>query len=264
MKTYIAKIIFIAIIVGFYSCDSKQKEIAKTTIQVTERPNIILFVSDDHGTDAIGAYGNTKIKTPNLDKLAAEGTVFTNAYCTSASCAASRSVILTGLFGHATGSYGHVHDYHHFSTYDSIKSLPVLLSKAGYETARIGKYHVAPEKVYHFNQVLEADPRNTVEMAQQCADVLNSDKPFFLYFCTDDPHRGDPFEPDPWDAPNSFGNKKEGYKDVETITYDPKDVVVPDFLPDTKQTREEIAEYYQSVSRIDQGFGKLMQMLKDS
>ncbi|WP_324025364.1 sulfatase [Maribacter sp. BPC-D8] len=264
MKTYIVKIIFITIIVGFYSCDSKQKEVAKTTIQVSERPNIILFVSDDHGTDAIGAYGNTKIKTPNLDKLATEGTVFTNAYCTSASCAASRSVILTGLFGHATGSYGHVHDYHHFSTYDSIRSLPVLLSNAGYETARIGKYHVAPEKVYHFNQVLEADPRNTVEMAQQCADVLNSDKPFFLYFCTDDPHRGDPFEPDPWDAPNSFGNKKEGYKDVETITYDPKDVVVPDFLPDTKQTREEIAEYYQSISRIDQGFGKLMQMLQET
>lgn len=264
MKTYIAKIIFIVIIVGFYSCDSKQKEIAKTTIQVKERPNIILFVSDDHGTDAIGAYGNTKIKTPNLDKLATEGTVFKNAYCTSASCAASRSVILTGLFGHATGSYGHVHDYHHFSSYDSIKSLPVLLSKAGYETARIGKYHVAPEKVYHFNQVLEADPRNTVEMAQQCANILESDKPFFLYFCTDDPHRGDPFEPDPWDAPNSFGNKKEGYNNVETITYDPKDVVVPNFLPDTKQTREEIAQYYQSISRIDQGFGKLMQMLQET
>ena len=90
------------------------------------------------------------------------------------------------MFGHATGSYGHVHDYHHFSTYDSIKSLPVLLSNAGYETARIGKYHVAPEKVYHFNQVLEADPRNTVEMAQQCDDVLKSDKPIFLYLGTDD------------------------------------------------------------------------------
>ena len=101
-------------------------------------------------------------------------------------------------------------------------------------------------------------------MAQQCANILESEKPFFLYFCTDDPHRGDPFEPDPWDAPNSFGNKKEGYNNVETITYDPKDVVVPNFLPDTKQTREEIAQYYQSISRIDQGFGKLMQMLQET
>ncbi|MGB5419441.1 sulfatase family protein, partial [Algibacter sp.] len=193
-----------------------------------------------------------------------EGVKFTNAYCTSASCAASRSVILSGQFGHATGSYGHVHDYHHFSTYDSVKSLPVLLENAGYETARIGKYHVAPEKVYHFNTVLEADPRNTVEMAEACTNVLKSDKPFFLYFCTDDPHRGHPFTPDPWDAPNTFGNKKEGYKNVDAITYNPEDVLVPEFLPDTKQSREEIAQYYQSISRIDQGFGKLMKMLQDT
>jgi len=262
MKKHLFKILLLTIAISFNNCD--KKEIAENSTSASDKPNIILFVADDHGTDALGAYGNPIVKTPNLDKLATEGTKFTNAYCTSASCAASRSVILSGQFGHATGSYGHVHDYHHFSTYDSIKSLPVLLSKAGYETARIGKYHVAPEKVYHFNQVLEADPRNTVEMAEKCADVLKSDKPFFLYFCTDDPHRGQPFEPDPWDAPNSFGNKKEGYKDVETITYKPEDVLVPAFLPDTKQTREEIAEYYQSVSRIDQGFGKLMQMLRET
>ena len=62
-----------------------------------------------------------------VDALAAEGVRFTHAYCTSASCAASRSVILTGKFGHATGSYGHVHDYHHFSTFPEVESLPVLL-----------------------------------------------------------------------------------------------------------------------------------------
>ena len=264
MIKYSFKIILLTIIISFNSCETKQKKVAESNTIVTDRPNIILFVADDHGTDALGAYGNPIIKTPNLDKLASEGTKFTNAYCTSASCAASRSVILSGQFGHATGSYGHVHDYHHFSTYDSVKSLPVLLQKEGYTTARIGKYHVAPEKVYHFETVLEADPRNTVEMAEQCANIIKSEKPFFLYFCTDDPHRGNPFEPNPWDAPNSFGNKKEGYKDVETITYRPEDVLVPAFLPDNKQTREEIAEYYQSVSRIDQGFGKLMQMLKAS
>ncbi|GAL81963.1 choline-sulfatase [Algibacter lectus] len=261
MNSYISKILFVCITLVFVGCSDKVKEVV---LEDSNKPNIILFVSDDHGLDALGAYGNPIIKTPNLDNLASEGTKFTNAYCTSASCAASRSVILSGQFGHATGSYGHVHDYHHFSTYDTIKSLPVLLEKAGYETARIGKYHVAPEKVYHFNTVLEADPRNTVEMAEASAEVLKSEKPFFLYFCTDDPHRGHPFTPDPWDAPNSFGNKKEGYKDVDTVTYNLEDVLVPDFLPDTKQSREEIAQYYQSISRIDQGFGKLMKMLKET
>lgn len=247
--------------IAMINCKGESKE---ANLAENDKPNIILFVSDDHGLDALGAYGNPIIKTPNLDKLATEGTKFTNAYCTSASCAASRSVILSGQFGHATGSYGHVHDYHHFSTYDNVKTLPVLLEEAGYETARIGKYHVAPEKVYHFNTVLEADPRNTVEMAKACTDVLNSSKPFFLYFCTDDPHRGHPFTPEPWDTPNTFGNKVEGYNGVEPIIYNPEDVLVPEFLPDTKQSREEIAQYYQSISRIDQGFGKLMKMLQDT
>lgn len=256
-KNYLVLALIAFLLIGC-SQEPKQKEIKKN------QPNIILFVADDHGTDAIGAYGNKVIQTPNLDKLASEGVKFNNAYCTSASCAASRSVILSGKFGHATGSYGHVHDYHHFSTYEGETSLPVIMEKQGYETARIGKYHVAPEKVYHFNTVLEADPRNTVEMAEACVDVLKSDKPFFLYFCTDDPHRGHPFEPDPWDTPNTFGNKKGGYTGVNEITYKPEDVLVPSFLPDTKQSREEIVQYYQSVSRIDQGFGKLMKMLKDT
>ncbi|WP_276168173.1 sulfatase family protein [Zobellia alginiliquefaciens] len=261
LKSPVKLVVFFTLL--FCSCGTKEEPTAKKE-QGNNAPNIILFVADDHGTDAIGAYGNKVIKTPNLDQLAAEGVRFDNAYCTSASCAASRSVILTGLYGHATGSYGHVHDYHHFSSYNNVKSLPVLLEKSGYETARIGKYHVAPESVYHFQKVLEANPRNTVEMAEKCKDVLNSDKPFFLYFCTDDPHRGAPFESEPWNLPNSFGNKKEGYEGVETVTYDPKDVVVPSFLPDSKESREEIAQYYQSVSRIDQGFGKLMKMLKET
>ena len=229
--------------------------------QAADQPNIILFVSDDHGTDALGCYGNPVIKTPNMDRLAQEGVRFTRAYCTSASCAASRSVILTGLYGHATGSYGHVHDYHHFRTYDTVKSLPVLLEKGGYATARIGKYHLAPDKVYRFQSVLEADPRSTVAMAEACKEVIDKDQPFFLYFCPDDPHRGHPFKPDPWNAPNSFGNREGGYPGVEPCEYEPDQVIVPPFLPDTPECRAELAEYYQSVSRIDQGLGKLVEML---
>ena len=67
------------------------------------------MIADDSGLHT-GAYGDKFAKTPNLDRLAGEGVRFTNAYCTTASCSASRSVILSGLHNHANGQYGHAHD----------------------------------------------------------------------------------------------------------------------------------------------------------
>ena len=248
---------------ALYGCSNSTGKIKETTS--LKRPNIILFVTDDHGMDALGCYGNNIIKTPNMDSLAANGVRFTQAYCTSASSAASRSVLLTGKYGHAIGAYGHTHDYHHFSTFKDVRSLPVILSENGYFTGRIGKYHVAPESVYHFDKVYKANPRNTVEMAENCKEIFNSEKPFFLYFCTDDPHRsGFTEKVDDWRSPNPFGNRKDGYKGCTNIVYSPDSVIVPSFLPDNKETREEIAQYYQSVSRVDQGMGKLLSYLKES
>ncbi len=253
------KTLFLAFFFGLSSCINQ-------TATYRQKPNIILVVADDHGTDALGCYGNPVIQTPNLDNFAAEGIRFNNAYCTSASCTASRSVILTGKYGHATASYGHSHVYHHFSSFENLVSLPVLLERAGYMTARIGKYHVAPESVYRFSQVLQADARNPVEMAEKCKDVFKSKEPFFLYFCTDDPHRWEApgTTKKEWNEPNSFGNKPEGYPGIEKLNYKPEDVIVPWFLPDSKECRQELAQYYQSVSRIDQGFGRLMELLEKS
>src|SRR5262245_15567194 len=102
--------------------------------------NVVLIVTDDQGQDA-GCYGNPVIKTPNIDALAADGTRFKNAYCTTASCSPSRSVILTGLFNHANGQYGLEHAEHHFNSFSNVTSLPAMLGAAGYRTARIGKFH---------------------------------------------------------------------------------------------------------------------------
>lgn len=235
--------------------------------QQAAKRNVILIVSDDHGRDT-GCYGNTDVKTPNLDKLAAEGTRFDYAFCTTASCSASRSVILSGLHNHMNGQYGHQHSYHHFSSFPSVKSLPVLLTQAGYTTARIGKYHVAPEEVYKFDLHLvgnQGGSRNPVSMAEKCREVIaaKDDKPFFIYFCTSDPHRGGgrlqdkPFQPD------RFGNGPE-YEGVDEVFYDAEKLKVHPFLPDTAACKEELAQYYQSVSRVDQGVGKLVEILKEN
>jgi len=209
-----------------------------------KKPNVVLYVTDDHGTDDAGCYGNSVIKTPGLDMLASEGTRFTRAFCTSASCSPSRSVILTGRHTHATGQYGLAHSYHHFVSFPHVKSLPVLLSNAGYRTVSAGKFHVAPEEVYHFDQYIKrAAP---AQMAEMCRSIIAAEdiRPFFLYFCTTEPHR--PFH-------------RAGSDPV-----DPKDVIVPSYLPDTAECREELAEYYGSVQRADSGLLRLIEILKET
>ena len=98
--------------------------------------------------------------------------------------------------------------------------------------------------------------RSPVEMSKAVESLLaTNDKPFMLYFAPDDPHR---LGERPTSGPNSFGNRPDGYPGVRTVTYDPAKVMVPSFLPDRPETRAELAQYYQSVSRLDQGVGALV------
>lgn len=230
-----------------------------------KRPNIMLIVSDDHGLES-SCYGNPVIQTPNMDALAEDGVRFSHSFCTASTCSPSRAVILTGLHNHANGQYGLQHSYHHFESFDNIKSLPVLLDKADYRTAHIGKFHIAPREVYQFDHFLKGNGRSPVMMAEKCREFITSDdeQPFFLYYCTNDPHRSGNVAEDLPGKPNRFGNRDEGYPEVETITYDPEDVIVPPCLPDNIESRAELAQYYQSVSRLDQGIGRLTQILKKS
>ncbi len=197
--------------------------------------NIVVFVADDHGAEAFGAYGNPVVKTPSLDRLAAEGVRFTHAFATTASCSASRSVILTGVQNHRNGQYGHQHEYHHFSAFENVRTLPVMLAEAGYRTARGGKFHVAPEAVFHFQQELT--------LPQLEAFITRDPRqPFFFYYATNEPHR--PFRHDPEDR------------------VDPKEVIVPRWLPDIPEVREELALYYASVRKMDKAFGTVVDALK--
>jgi len=234
-----------------------------TRAAAAKHRNVVLFVVDDQGFQA-GCFGNKTIKTPSIDRLAKAGTRFTRAYATTASCSASRSVLMTGLHNHATGHYGHAHGYNHFSTYETVQSLPVMLEAAGYRTCSIGKYHLAPNYVYKFqdyrNQGVQGN-RNSVRMATNAKAWLKEvgDKPFFLYFCTSDPHRGG--------GPGGFANFNNDpghYPGVKEVKYKPEDVVVPPWLPDTKECRQELAEYYQAISRLDQGLGLLMDALRET
>jgi N-sulfoglucosamine sulfohydrolase len=225
--------------------------------RVSSARNIVLVVVDDMGRDA-GCYGHPVARTPHLDALAAEGTLFTHAFCTTASCSPSRSVILTGLHNHANGQYGLAHAAHNFHSRSGIQGLPGLLAAAGYRTARIGKFHVLPEETYHFETDLGPGPqgsRNAVGMAAAVRDFIRraDPRPFFLYFCPTDPHR----------SAAGFANEAD-YPGIEPIGYRPEDMAVPPFLPDQPESRAELAEYCQAVSRVDQGLGALVRVLKDA
>jgi len=116
-------------LVLFLSC-SEKKEPKSTT------PNIVFIMSDDHGYQAISAYNDKLIQTPNIDRIADEGMLFTNASVTNSICAPSRAVILTGKHSHMNGKIDNL------SAFDTTNvTFPQLLQDAGYQTAMFGKLH---------------------------------------------------------------------------------------------------------------------------
>ncbi len=233
---------------------------------MAKKCNIVLIVSDDHGREALGCYGNPAIATPHIDALAADGTRFTNAFCTTSSCSPSRSAILTGLHNHANGMYGLAHDCNHFACMDSVVTLPARMKSAGYRTGRAGKKHYAPDKLFSFDFALPENhiDRDDVRMANDCREFVELDEPFFLYWASFNPHRGGGVVEAHPCKPNRFGNPSESYPgDAERI-YSDEEVIIPQFLNDIPEARAELAQYYQSISRLDRGIGRLIEILKET
>lgn len=227
--------------------------------QVPDKPSVLFIIADDWSPLA-RCYGNEVIQTPSIDAFAQRGTVFDHAFCTSPSCAVSRACVLTGQHSHTHGQYGHSHGIHGFRTHPWIDSTPKRLRDAGYIAGLIGKKHVEPASVYPFDHEVsnkDMDPRSPANYGHYVGSFLEqaSGRPFYCHVGIIDPHRA----PDETQYDN--GRPHEGAREV---TYDPADVVVPGFLPDTPETRRDLAEYYQAVSRFDQCVGAVLRALEAS
>ena len=218
--------------------------------------NVLLLIADDLGRMA-GCYGEPTIATPNIDRLAGQGVRFNMAFTSTASCSPSRSVIYTGLHTHETGQYGLHHDHHHFMTFAGVATAPALFNRIGYRTGIIGKVHVGPADVYPWTVREESATRDVGWVAARAAAFFTTAReeqlPFFLTCGFIDPHR---------DMTRSgFGNDR-AYAGIEDRIFSPASVTVPTFLSDVPEVRLELAEYYRSVFRLDQGIGLVLAALE--
>ncbi|MCA9143528.1 MAG: sulfatase [Planctomycetales bacterium] len=117
--------------------------LTSSTVTAAERPNILYIMSDDHAAHAISAYRSRLAEiapTPNIDRLAREGALFSNAFCTNSICSPSRACVLTGQYNHINGAFDLAGEVE-----PGKQMLAIQMRQAGYQTAMIGKWHLKAE-----------------------------------------------------------------------------------------------------------------------
>ncbi|WP_080905420.1 sulfatase [Parabacteroides sp. Marseille-P3160] len=214
-----------------------------------EKPNIVIFVADDLGANDITPYGNVIIRTPNLNRLAQDGLLFSNAFAASPTSAPSRAALHTGLYSFRNGAHAN-----HTGIRERVKTLPSYLQSQGYKTALAGKLHLGPMSQYPFELIHKT---NIPENGHDGKDVLWTDlkmqpvdewlhkasqkkQPFLLMVNDHSPHVHWP----------------------EKAEYDPKTIDMPPFHIDTEETRMARARYYTDVSKMDNNLGLLLKSLE--
>jgi arylsulfatase A-like enzyme len=237
-------------------------------------PNILYIMSDDHASAAIGCYGSwlkDVVKTPNLNKLAAKGMRFTNCAVTNSICTPSRAAILTGQYSHKNGVY----TLNDAMSVDTVH-LAHLLQAQGYQTAVVGKWHLAtdpqgfdywnilPGQGKYYDPVMYSndDPKKKVTQKGYSEDVItdislkwlkkrDKNKPFFLMCHYKAPHR-------PWDPAPRF---KDMYKDVKIPE---PETLLDDYKTLSKAAKNATLRIGESMVPGDLGLKMFPEGLKDT
>jgi N-sulfoglucosamine sulfohydrolase len=216
-----------------------------------KKPNFILFISDDHGYEDSGCYGNPVVNTPNIDHLAEQGMRFTNAFTGSPTCTPSRALLYSGLMPFQNGCH-----QNHGKVNPGTKTLPEYLKPLGYRVVLIGKTDTNPKEEFPFEYVvgkLTGDRAPDIplpfgwDLDTMAVDSIINDhvsrypnKPLCLVICTHRPHVI-------WRWKN----------------YDPEVVIVPPYLVNTPISREAIARYYSDVTVMDRRLGGCLRAIEE-
>lgn len=197
------------------------------------RPNFVWFLSEDNNP-FIGAYGDPFARTPNLDRLAAEGVRYETAYSTAPVCAPSRFSLITGKYAETCGP---AHNMRAIAKMPlSVRGFPEYLRAAGYYTTNNAKTD--------YNATIDmAATWNASSAAAHWRGRPAPDTPFFAQFTSQTTHESQLFSTRP-------------------LTTDPATMPVPAYLPDTPRTREDRARMYDNMARMDAEFGARMAELE--
>ncbi len=202
--------------------------------QAADRPNVLWITSEDNGPQ-LGCYGDKYATTPNLDRLAARGTIYRNAWSNAPVCAPARTTIISGVYPPATGSE---HMRSSAPMPPLMKMYPQYLREAGYYCTNNSKedYNlVKPEGVWDESSG-KAHWRNR-----------QSGQPFFAIFNFTTTH------------------ESQVRKRPHTPVHDPAKVRVPEYHPDAPEVRQDWAQYYDKITEMDREAGEVLKQLeKDS
>ncbi|MEZ6086904.1 MAG: sulfatase-like hydrolase/transferase [Pirellulaceae bacterium] len=197
------------------------------------RPNMVIFLSDDHTWRDSSVYGSPDIETPNMQRLADAGMTFNNAFVASPSCAPSRAALLTGMYPARNGA-----EPNHSRPYADLKKLPAYLQELGYEVASFGKvghYNQTPE--YGFDVAKHFGYHEDVAVDEAIKWLRDRPtKPLCLFVGTNWPHV-------PWP------------EDIRGI--DPDKLVVPPNHVDSPTSRQWRAKYVAAIRTMDNELGKV-------
>lgn len=206
------------------------------------RPNILYLHSHDTGR-YIQPYGHS-IPTPNLQRLAEQGILFRRNFCAAPTCSPSRAALVTGQCAHSSGMIGLAH--RGFSLTDYTQHIVHTLRRAGYTSTLIGTQHVARDaEMIGYDEVVRTSGHRAAHIAQAALPFFEDapKEPFFLSVGFSETHRRFP---------------EAGPED------DAQYCLPPAPLPDTAQTRQDVADYKASARLLDEGMGAVLDGLEEN
>ena len=227
-------IVFPIIIIIIVTVD---KGICQPKTTGSELPNILWITSEDNSPFA-GCYGDTFATTPNLDKLASEGFLYTHAYANAPVCAPARNTIITGVYANSSGNQ-HMRSYYPKS--DKIRLFPEYLREQG--------YYCTNNKKKDYN----IDAGQITNVWDECSEKAHyknrkAGQPFFAVFNTMITHESCLHQSIP----------------IEQLKHDPQQVPLPPYHPDTPEMRHDWAQYYDKVEEMDKWVGEKLKELDDA